>query len=244
MQKLIKLGMVFWVLTLAAPSSSAEVDLLFSMVERLQSHQWMVPQTRRENIAEELQEIINGAISRVFIAIYSITHEDIAAAIINAKNKVITDAKTGRGEKVEIKVIVDRKAMRDEAGNFLWRIQDLVDARINIRAFNPSKAGSSDGSMHNKYAIIDDIFWTGSFNFTKAAQNKNQENVVIIKDSQELIEQALHNFNILWECSESPLPPPLSQDDLVDDERSAERKSNGSPHNTKLHQAKRPRNAE
>jgi len=209
MQKLIKLGIGFWVLTLAAPYS-AEVELLFSLVEQSHEHRGMAPQVRREDIAKKLRESLAGAKSRIFIAIYSITHIKITNAIIKAKNKVITDAKTDREQKIEIKVIVDKKAMNDE--NVLASIQELVAAGIHVRTFNPSKIGKEEGFMHNKYAIIDNIFWTGSFNFTNGAQDKNQENVAIMKGNQELIEQTLHSFNILWEYSDrvmplAPLPP-------------------------------------
>ena len=35
--------------------------------------------------------------------------------------------------------------------------------------------------MHNKFAVIDDeIVLTGSFNWTSAAANNNQENLVVV----------------------------------------------------------------
>jgi phosphatidylserine/phosphatidylglycerophosphate/cardiolipin synthase-like enzyme len=47
----------------------------------------------------------------------------------------------------------------------------------------PTKIDSSHAIAHNKIMIIDgEIVATGSFNFTKAAEERNAENVLIIKD--------------------------------------------------------------
>jgi phosphatidylserine/phosphatidylglycerophosphate/cardiolipin synthase-like enzyme len=50
--------------------------------------------------------------------------------------------------------------------------------------------------MHNKFAILDDCLWTGSFNWTRSANTKNQENVVIIYDV-EVCEKFEKQFLIL-----------------------------------------------
>lgn len=50
-------------------------------------------------------------------------------------------------------------------------------------------------SAHNKIIIIDQaIVITGSFNFTKAAEGKNAENLVVIKGNAELSKKFLANF--------------------------------------------------
>ena len=50
--------------------------------------------------------------------------------------------------------------------------------------------------MHNKYAIIDDLVWTGSFNFTVNANRNNQENVLITSNKKALA-SFLENFKNL-----------------------------------------------
>src|SRR5208282_96015 len=48
---------------------------------------------------------------------------------------------------------------------------------------------------HNKIIIIDrSTLITGSFNFTKAAEDKNAENLLVIKGNQKLVDQYLRNF--------------------------------------------------
>jgi phosphatidylserine/phosphatidylglycerophosphate/cardiolipin synthase-like enzyme len=47
----------------------------------------------------------------------------------------------------------------------------------------PTKIDAEHAISHNKVMIIDgEIVITGSFNFTKAAQEKNAENLLIIRD--------------------------------------------------------------
>jgi phosphatidylserine/phosphatidylglycerophosphate/cardiolipin synthase-like enzyme len=55
---------------------------------------------------------------------------------------------------------------------------------------------------HNKIIIIDkEIVITGSFNFTKAAEEKNAENLLIIK-SADLAKAYIENWNRHFEHSE------------------------------------------
>jgi phosphatidylserine/phosphatidylglycerophosphate/cardiolipin synthase-like enzyme len=49
---------------------------------------------------------------------------------------------------------------------------------------------------HNKVMVIDSrTVITGSFNFTKAAQEKNAENLLVITDAPELAHRYLDNFH-------------------------------------------------
>ena len=68
------------------------------------------------------------------------------------------------------------------------RISDIADAGI------PTYVDRKHAIAHNKVMIIDkETVITGSFNFTYAAENKNAENVIIIK-STDLAKSYLTNF--------------------------------------------------
>ena len=57
------------------------------------------------------------------------------------------------------------------------------------------------GLMHNKFAIIDGkVLMTGSFNWTSTAEEKNEENLLIITDEQ-TIEKYEDRFEYLWNTS-------------------------------------------
>ena len=68
--------------------------------------------------------------------------------------------------------------------------------------YKPSNTTIFSDIMHNKFVIFGKnisnkpLLWTGSFNFTKSAQLKNQENVVIL-DEQYLIQKYEKQFEVI-----------------------------------------------
>jgi phosphatidylserine/phosphatidylglycerophosphate/cardiolipin synthase-like enzyme len=106
---------------------------------------------------------LDSATNTILVQAYSFTSAPLAEALVAANR---------RG--VSVKVILDRSQRTEkysEADFFDHnRISTLVDARHAI--------------AHNKIMIIDSyIVLTGSFNFTKAAEEKNAENLLIINDA-------------------------------------------------------------
>jgi phosphatidylserine/phosphatidylglycerophosphate/cardiolipin synthase-like enzyme len=66
----------------------------------------------------------------------------------------------------------------------------------------PVKIDSAHDIAHNKIMIIDgEIVITGSFNFTLSAEDKNAENLIIIRDKA-LAEKYIKNWQVHWEHSE------------------------------------------
>lgn len=118
--------------------------------------------TPGQNCTEEITDVIDAAKQSIFVQAYSFTSAPIAAHLVAAKK---------RG--VKINVILDRsqKTQRYSASRFL--VNQHIPCWID---YKPAIA-------HNKIMIIDEKeVITGSFNFTKAAQNRNAENLLIIKD--------------------------------------------------------------
>jgi phosphatidylserine/phosphatidylglycerophosphate/cardiolipin synthase-like enzyme len=116
---------------------------------------------------------ISVAESEVLVQAYSFTSVPIAKALLDAHKKG-----------VRIRVILDKsqKSERYTSASFLSNsgIPTYIDARHAI--------------AHNKIMIIDrQTVITGSFNFTKAAEERNAENVLIIK-SEELAKLYLDNW--------------------------------------------------
>lgn len=93
---------------------------------------------------------------------YTFTSEELAEMLIQAKR---------RG--VEIRIYLDdsmKGGKHSQASNF-------VNAGI------PVKFDNHKGLMHNKFVVIDDkVVITGSYNWTKRAENENDENVIILHD--------------------------------------------------------------
>ena len=105
---------------------------------------------------------LDRAKKEVLVQAYSFTSARIAKALLEAHK---------RGVKVE--VILDRSQRREKysSADFMAHagIRVLIDDQHAI--------------AHNKIMIIDqETVITGSFNFTKAAEEKNAENLLVIKD--------------------------------------------------------------
>jgi phosphatidylserine/phosphatidylglycerophosphate/cardiolipin synthase-like enzyme len=106
--------------------------------------------------------LYDGAEKYIHLAIYSLTKDEIAEALIRAHK---------RG--VEVKVLIDKA----QAG-----IKDADDEKLEAEGIEVRR-DKKPGLMHNKFAVIDGIIiYTGSYNHTEGATTKNDENYIIIKD--------------------------------------------------------------
>jgi phosphatidylserine/phosphatidylglycerophosphate/cardiolipin synthase-like enzyme len=123
---------------------------------------------------ESIVKEITNAKSEILVQAYSFTSAPIA--------KAMTDA-FKRGVKVEAILDKSQRKERYTAATF------LVNAGI------PTFIDDKHAIAHNKIMIIDrETVITGSFNFTKAAEEKNAENLLIIKD-KELAKVYIDNWN-------------------------------------------------
>jgi phosphatidylserine/phosphatidylglycerophosphate/cardiolipin synthase-like enzyme len=122
---------------------------------------------------EAIVKEINNATMEVLVQAYSFTSKPIAQALVNAKKRA-----------VNVEAILDKsqKTAKYTFATFLanMKIPTYIDAQHAI--------------AHNKIIIIDkETVITGSFNFTAAAEDKNAENVIIIK-SKDLAALYIDNF--------------------------------------------------
>ena len=112
----------------------------------------------RAAIVKELEE----AKTSVLVEAYFFTSAPIAKALVTAHE---------RGVKVEI--ILDKSNLTAQ----------YTSAPFVAKAGIPTKIDSAHDIAHNKIVIIDgEVVITGSFNFTKSAEDKNAENLLIIQD--------------------------------------------------------------
>lgn len=104
---------------------------------------------------------------------YSFTSVPIAEALLDAHKK---------GVKVEAILDKSQRTEKYSSADF------LANSRI------PTRIDSAHAIAHNKVMILDEeTVITGSFNFTKAAEEKNAENLLIIKDKG-LAQKYLENW--------------------------------------------------
>lgn len=135
--------------------------------------------TPGDDIAGEIIQAIRQARKQVLVQAFSFTHDEIARALIDASR---------RG--VEVKLIADR-----EQTEKMRRGQVTGIARAGV----PVWLDSEHQGAHNKVMVIDAgrpnaQIITGSYNFTRAAQHKNAENVVFISGNEGLVRQYVANW--------------------------------------------------
>jgi phosphatidylserine/phosphatidylglycerophosphate/cardiolipin synthase-like enzyme len=112
---------------------------------------------------EAIVEALDNAKTSVLVQAYSFTSKPIAEALVNAHN---------RG--VNVQVILDKSV----------RTEKYSSADFVTHAGIPTYIDSKHAIAHNKIMVIDaQMVITGSFNFTKAAETENAENLLVINNA-------------------------------------------------------------
>src|ERR1035441_3308204 len=120
---------------------------------------------------------IRKATQTIDIAMYYLSSRNIAQALVKAQEK-----------NVRIKIVLDQSQEIESASKSGYLIKHGVMVCYHL----------GFGLMHNKFAIIDGkSLITGSFNWTLTAEERNEENLLIITD-QETIEKYKERFKYLW----------------------------------------------
>lgn len=125
------------------------------------------------NCTAAIVKELNAAKSEILVQAYSFTSAPIAAALIRAHK---------RG--VSVKVLLDKSQKTQRYSSYTFLRNQGIEVAID----------SAHAIAHNKIIIIDqETVITGSFNFTKAAEEKNAENLLIIK-SRDLAKSYINNW--------------------------------------------------
>ena len=136
-----------------------------------------------DNPQKEIIKNINQAEAFINIAMYIFTDREIALPLIKARE---------RGVKVRVYLDQDQVDYKYSQSRFL--VQKGIKTRISTNNY----------IMHNKFAIIDNRrLLTGSYNWTFSANNRNDENLMVI-DDPEIIARYQNQFEKLWLNKYSP----------------------------------------
>ena len=135
--------------------------------------------TPGDPIDAKLAALVDGARTEVLVQAFSFTNRRIARALTAAH---------GRGVRVE--VLADRGQTLELSGSAVPTL-----ARAGI----PVWLDGNFAAAHNKVLIVDAgsphaTLVTGSYNFTTAAQQRNAENVLIVRRDPALAAQYRENF--------------------------------------------------
>jgi phosphatidylserine/phosphatidylglycerophosphate/cardiolipin synthase-like enzyme len=127
------------------------------------------------NITQAVVNEIDAAQKSIHVMVYTFTSAPIAKALVNAHRRHIN-----------VTIILDKSQ----------RTQKYSSADFTANAGIPTWIDARHAIQHNKVIIIDEkTVITGSFNFTKAAEESNAENLLIIRD-QSIAKTYLKNWNL------------------------------------------------
>jgi phosphatidylserine/phosphatidylglycerophosphate/cardiolipin synthase-like enzyme len=125
------------------------------VIDGIQVENYMAPEDR---VMDKLIDYVRGAQKTVHYMIFTFTHSELSSAMI---------ARAKAGVEVE-GVIEDRNAP-------MGALVDLYCAKLPVRL------DGNKYTMHHKVIIIDgQTVITGSFNFTRAADTENDDNLLVL----------------------------------------------------------------
>lgn len=131
-----------------------------------------------EGIEWVVERELDAAGKNIDAAIYAFTSRPLAQALVDAHN---------RG--VKVRVIVDPSGASSPYGKATYLFEHGIDVRTEKGA----------GLMHHKFALIDDsVLITGSFNWTAAAENENDENILVLRGYLRIFRSYSCEFERLW----------------------------------------------
>jgi phosphatidylserine/phosphatidylglycerophosphate/cardiolipin synthase-like enzyme len=123
---------------------------------------------------QALVDTLGSARKSVLVQAYSFTSAPIARALVDAKK---------RG--VDVQVILDKSQ----------RTERYTSATFLANEGVPTYIDPVHKIAHNKVMVIDgETVITGSFNFTKAAESGNAENLLVITHAPELAQRYTANW--------------------------------------------------
>jgi phosphatidylserine/phosphatidylglycerophosphate/cardiolipin synthase-like enzyme len=133
--------------------------------------------SRVDNCSLIIIKLIDSAEKYVHVAVYSFTLDVLRDALIRAK---------GRG--VDVKVVIEKEQSRVQGSEY----ENLLKAGVNV------KLDGNPATMHHKFVVVDGkIMVTGSYNWSYSAEEKNDENLIVISNP-DIAKFYEAEFNRIW----------------------------------------------
>ena len=116
----------------------------------------------QDKSSKRIIELVNNAKNYIYVPTFLITHKDITDALIKAKKR-----------NIDVRIIIDANSVNTR--NTKHKL--LRDNGVLLKVENYA------GKLHSKTMIIDDEYLIiGSMNFSNSGENKNDENMLVIKN--------------------------------------------------------------
>ena len=160
----------------------------------------------QESLSAPLIKALDKTEKTALLALYDLRLSELAEAVLRAK---------GRG--VDVRVVYDEgHGKAGEPGTSAGpspELQSLLDAGIPVKLL---KGGGSFGIMHQKFMVLDgELLETGSFNWTRAAEERHFENVMFRKD-RATVDGYARAWDWMWKVEGgAPGTPPVDPEKPV-----------------------------
>lgn len=145
----------------------------------------------RQGATELVVKTIGEAEQSICVTAYSFTSEPIAQALIDAHNNG-----------VDVLVVLDKSQRKQKKSLYHYLLENGVPTRIN----------DNYAIMHNKFMVIDNkILQLGSFNYTKAAEKRNAENVLVVRRNKKVVQSYASQCQKLWDEADAEESETIAQ---------------------------------
>ncbi|MEI7998724.1 MAG: phospholipase D-like domain-containing protein [Candidatus Omnitrophota bacterium] len=126
---------------------------------------------------------IQKAHKTIKIAMYDLTSGAIAQELVKAKKRDVI-----------VQIVLDSHQEKQTPSKGSYLTQRGCEVHLH----------KGSGLMHNKFAIFDGkVLLTGSFNWTVSAEQRNEENLLVLSD-ETLIREYEKRFEYLWQGARKP----------------------------------------
>ncbi len=131
-----------------------------------------------DNCQKGIIDFIDNAKQNIKICVFTISDNEISDKIIEKFE-----------QNVDVKIITDNEKVFDMGSD----IRKFVEIGLKV------KVDKTPHHMHHKFAITDDkLLLTGSYNWTRSAEERNYENI-IVTDQRDLTKAYIKEFDKLWD---------------------------------------------
>jgi mitochondrial cardiolipin hydrolase len=147
--------------------------------------------TRSASPAEAIERLVRSAMTSVVAALYRLNNPRLAAALKEARE---------RGLSVRLVLNHNDHYEENQAAQTTLRDYNIPFRIARGRARDKSK-------MHHKFAVVDSwIALTGSYNWTLESEERNYENLLLLREPQ-LVTPFVREFEELWAEGQAPQSP-------------------------------------
>ncbi len=137
--------------------------------------------TREGSVAGAIQRMVQTATTSVDAALYRFNNPQLAHALQQAAQRGL-----------RVRLVLDRNKYEESRATR----ELLSNGRIPFRLFYGRQGRRS--KMHHKFVILDEhTALTGSYNWTLESEEENYENVLILRDPEQL-QAYRREFEALW----------------------------------------------